>query len=64
MRMLGTIHGYSIPVSNEEYHVYRKILRGVTDLTPRDLTLLDDLYKRGVVDKENGVYIKVGQHDD
>ena len=62
MRMLPTIHGYSTPVSNEEYHVYKKISPMMTDWSPRDETLLDALYKRGAVDKESGVYVKVGQY--
>lgn len=62
MRMLPTFHGHSIPVSNEEYHVYKKLTQGTTDWSIREDTLLDALYKRGVVDKENGIYVRVGQH--
>ena len=59
--MLKNIQGYSTPISNEEAVVYKKLYYGETNFSQRDITLLDNLYKRGVVGMENDNFVILGR---
>ena len=63
MRMLKSNHGVSTVVSNDEYILYNKIKSGtpVNELQLYDLTVLDNMYSKGLVEKTGNNYYIDGE---
>ena len=58
MRMLKSNHGVNTVVSNDEFILYNKIKCGIpiNELQSYDMTILDNMYSKGLVEKSGNTY--------
>ena len=63
MRMLKSNHGVNTVVSNDEYQMYNKIKQGtpVDELHAYDITVLENMYSKGLVEKTGNNYYIDGE---